>query len=98
MPEGGETGGGEIRFRSLQGVPPPRMERAWPGDPRGYTFASPSPDRTGGQIKDRQPGADVDRTPGKSASPDLYDSTESQPTDRNVEPTGLLDRPAPERD
>ncbi len=43
MPEGGETGGREIRFRTLQGVPSPRTERAWPANPRSYTLASPSP-------------------------------------------------------
>jgi hypothetical protein len=33
----------DIRFRTLQGVPSSRTERAWPEKPPGYTLASPSP-------------------------------------------------------
>jgi hypothetical protein len=66
----GPSGGRGRRFRTLGGVLVPRTERAWPPNPRGYTLASPSPDRTGGQITDRQPGADRDWAPGQSASPD----------------------------
>ena len=67
-------------------------------NPRGYTLASPSPDRTGGQITDRQPGADTE--PPVSLRPlslDLYDLIQSQFNDRNVGPTGLLDRQTRER-
>ena len=63
------AGGGRRRFRTLQGVLLPRTERAWPPNPRGYTLASPSPDRTGGQITDRQPGADRDWAPGAVCVP-----------------------------
>ena len=97
----GERGAGGRACRTLGGVRSPRTERAWPPNPRGYTLASPSPDRTGGQITDRQPGADTDRTPGESASPDPYDRDldliENQLDDRNVRPTGLLDRPPKDR-
>src|ERR1700754_3182449 len=58
-------------------------------------FGFAVPERTGGQTTDRQPGADTDWAPGQSASPDPdpYDLIENQFSDRNVRPTGLLDRP-----
>src|SRR5512133_3735554 len=61
-------------------------------DPWLY-FGFAVPDRTGGQIRDRQPGADTDRAPGESASPGLYDLIKNQFVDRNVRPTELLDSP-----
>ena len=65
-----ESGGRQDGFRTLHGLRFSGTEPAWPETPPGYTLASPSPYRTGGQITDRRPGADTDWAPGESASPD----------------------------
>lgn len=84
-----------IRFRTLQGVPSPRTERAWPERPPGYTLASPSPTEpeVRSQIGSQEPIRIGPPGSLRPLTPDLYDLTKSQPTDRNVRPTELLDRP-----
>ena len=82
-----------LPFRTLQGVPLPRLGRAWPGKPPGYTLASPSPTEPEVRSRNRRAGADTDWTPGQFASPDPFDLTQIQRGHRNVDPTGLIDRP-----
>jgi hypothetical protein len=58
----------------------------------GYTCLSPSPTEPEVRSKDRQPGADTDRTPGESASrkPNFI---ENQHINRNwTQPKRLIDQ------
>ena len=91
MPRGRALPAGRS-FSHLAGSSPATHGPCLAAEPPWLYFGFAVPDRTGGQITDRQPGADTDWAPGESASPDSYHLTGIQLDDRNVRPTGLLDR------